>query len=240
MGHARTLVVMPAYNEEDSIGGVIAELRRVLVEVDCLVVDDGSRDATSHVARQAGATVITLPYNLGVGGAMRTGLRYATDNGYQNVVRIDADGQHDPANIQDLIAQLDMADIVIGARFAGTGDYEARGPRRWAMLLLAAILSRIARRRLTDTTSGFNAFGPRAIRLLAEHYPAEFLGDTVEALVIAARAGCVITQVPVEMRTRQAGVPSNSPVNAAVHLGRVFVAVFFALVRPATAYSKGM
>lgn len=233
------LVVMPAYNEEESVGNVIAEVRRAVPESECLVIDDGSRDSTTQAALRAGATVITLPYNLGVGGAMRTGLKYASANRYERVVRIDADGQHDPVNIPELIARLAESDIVVGARFAGAGDYQARGPRRWAMVLLAAILSKVAGNRLTDTTSGFKAFGPRAINLLAEHYPAEFLGDTVEALVIAARSGCAITQVPVEMRVRQAGVPSNGAFKATLHLARVFVAVFFALLRPAKTYSSG-
>jgi glycosyltransferase involved in cell wall biosynthesis len=163
---------------------------------------------------------------------MRLGFKYALEHGFDNVVQIDSDGQHDPSSVLALLERLEFADLVIGARFAGTGEYEARGPRRWAMRLLASILSNTAHTRLTDTTSGFKASGPRAVRLFASHYPAEYLGDTIEALVIAARAGCIIEQVPVSMRVRAGGTPSHNPLRAAAYLGRAFVALCFALIRP--------
>lgn len=229
----RTLIVMPAFNEEEAVGDVVREVLSTLPGVHCLVVNDGSTDKTSEVAREAGATVAELPVNLGVGGAMRLGFKYALAHGWDNVVQIDSDGQHDPANVLALLQELENADLVIGARFAGTGDYEARGPRRWAMRFLAVILSRTAHTVLTDTTSGFKASGPRAVRLFATHYPAEYLGDTIEALVIAARSGCTIVQVPVSMRVRAGGSPSHNPLRSAAYLGRAFVALCFALVRPA-------
>jgi glycosyltransferase involved in cell wall biosynthesis len=228
----RTLIVLPAFNESGSVAAVIAEVRRELPGTDCLVVDDGSSDDTAAVAEAAGATVARLPYNLGVGGAMRLGFRYALANGYDAVVQIDSDGQHDPGAVPQLLAGLDEADIVIGARFAGTGTYTTRGPRRWAMSLLSTTLSRAAKVRLTDTTSGFKACGPRAVRLFAVHYPAEYLGDTIEALVIALRHGLKVQQVPVAMRERVAGKPSHNPFKAAVYLGRAVFALFFAFVRP--------
>lgn len=231
MGGGRTLIVMPAYNEADSLPQVLAEVFDRLPEHDCLVVDDGSSDDTAAVARRAGARVAQLPFNLGVGGAMRLGFKYALAHGYDNVVQIDADGQHDPAGVPLLLAQLPQADIVIGARFAGVGGYRVTGPRRWAMRLLSGVLSRAARTRLTDTTSGFKACGPRAVRLFAEHLPAEYLGDTIEALVIAIRSGCVVTQVPVVMRTRFAGTPSHGPIKSAIYLGRAVVALFVAFLR---------
>jgi glycosyltransferase involved in cell wall biosynthesis len=165
---------------------------------------------------------------------MRLGFRYALANGFDNVVQVDADGQHDPAEVRSLVEALDGADLVLGARFAGTGEYDVRGPRRWAMRLFAVVLSRVAKTRLTDTTSGFKASGPKAVRLFADHYPAEYLGDTIEALVIAARAHCVIAQVPVSMRVRIGGVPSHNPLRAAAYLGRAVMALVFALMRPAS------
>ncbi len=228
----RTLVVMPALNEEASVAGVVHEVFTALPGVGCLVVDDGSIDATAERARAAGATVASLPFNLGVGGAMRLGFKYALEHGYDNVVQIDSDGQHDPRTVPALLEALGSADLVIGARFAGEGEYVVRGPRRWAMKLLAFILSRTARTRLTDTTSGLKASGPQAVRLFAEHYPAEYLGDTIESLVIAARSGCVIKQIPAAMRPRAGGTPSHHPVKAALYLGRAGVALVFALVRP--------
>lgn len=231
----RLLVVVPALNEQQSVAVVVQEVLRTVPAAEVLVVDDGSSDATAGVARGAGATVLELPFNLGVGGAMRAGFRYACDNGYSVVVQVDADGQHDARYLPELVAGLDDADIVIGARFAGVGEYGARGPRRWAMRLLAWAVSRVARRKLSDVTSGFKATGPAAVRLFAHTYPAEYLGDTVEALVIAARAGLRITQLPVEMRPRQAGEPSHNAVRATLYLFRAGIAFLLALVRPRVA-----
>jgi glycosyltransferase involved in cell wall biosynthesis len=230
---------MPAFNEAASIAAVLDEVFATLPGVVVLVVDDGSSDTTSRVATGAGALVATLPFNLGVGGAMRLGFRYAVENGYDNVVQVDADGQHDPASVPSLVAELANADIVIGARFAGEGDYATRGPRRWAMVVLAGTLSRIARTKLTDATSGNRASGPRAVALFADHYPAEYLGDTIEALVIAARSGMVVRQLPVRMRRRAGGVPSHNPFKSAAYLGRAALALVFALVRPRSTYRVG-
>lgn len=223
---------MPALNEAATIGSVIEEVRATQPGCDILVINDGSTDATTDVATAAGARVASLPFNLGVGGAMRLGFRIARSEGYANVVQLDSDGQHDPANLEALIGALDEADIVIGARFAGTGDYRVSGPRWWAMRVLARILSRTTKTTLTDTTSGFKANGPRAVEVFAREYPAEYLGDTIEALVLAARSGLVIRQLPVEMRARQGGTPSQSPLKAARHLARAFLALGFALIRP--------
>lgn len=227
---------MPAFNEEGSVANVVREVNLQIPNATCLVVDDGSTDSTYECALEAGALVARLPFNLGVGGAMRVGFRYALENSFDAVVQIDSDGQHDPAGVAALIAVLDEADLVLGARFAGEGDYTVRGPRKWAMSALAVVLSRTSRSRLTDTTSGFRASGPRAIAVFAEHYPAEYLGDTIEALVIASRAGLVIRQVPVSMRQRAAGAPSQNPLKATAYLGRAGLALIFALVRPSSAY----
>lgn len=230
----RTLIVMPALNEESSVGAVVDEVFRTLPGVSCIVIDDGSRDGTARIANHAGAAVAQLPFNLGVGGAMRLGFRFALENGYDNVVQVDSDGQHDPAEVTTLLAGLEKADIVIGARFAGKGAYVVKGPRRWAMSLLSVVMSRVARTKLDDTTSGFKAMGPRAVALFASNYPAEYLGDTIEALVIAAKAGLTITQVPTEMRERTTGAPSQNPIKAAVYLARAALALLVGLIRPST------
>jgi glycosyltransferase involved in cell wall biosynthesis len=236
----RTLIVMPAFNEVQSVGAVVAEVLTVLPGIAVLVVDDGSTDETSAVALAAGALVATLPFNLGVGGAMRLGFRYALESGFDNVIQIDSDGQHDPAGVPALLTALESADIVVGARFAGEGNYETRGPRRWAMRVFARVLSSIAKTKLTDTTSGFRVWGPAAVRLFAEHYPAEYLGDTIEALVIAARSGLTIRQVPVAMRARAGGVPSHNPFRSAAYLARASLALVFALLRPSSTYRMGV
>jgi glycosyltransferase involved in cell wall biosynthesis len=227
----KILVVLPALNEAPNVGRVITEVRQSLPSAQVLVVDDGSSDATAERARDCGVDVARLAVNLGVGGAMRTGFRYARARGYDIVVQVDADGQHDPAEITLLTEALERADVVIGARFAGRGDYLVRGPRRWAMKVLAVVLSWLAGTRLSDVTSGFRACGPRAIQLFAAHYPAEYLGDTVESLVMATRAGLTVRQVPVEMRARNGGQPSQTPVRAAIYLMRAGLALTLALVR---------
>lgn len=228
----KTLIVMPAFNEEASVAAVVKEVQLTNPGISCLVVDDGSTDATASEARSAGAHVATLPINLGVGGAMRLGFKYALDHGYDCVVQIDSDGQHDPRSVPDLLRLVGDADIVLGSRFAGEPHYDVAGPRKWAMVVLSFVLTRICRTSLNDTTSGFKATGPRALQLYADHYPAEYLGDTVEALVIAARAGLTIRQVPVKMRPRAGGIPSHNPLRAAAYLGRSCLALIFALARP--------
>jgi len=225
------LIVVPAWHEEEIIAGTLAEIRQALPGFAILVVDDGSRDRTSEVAQAAGAIVATLPFNVGVGGAMRAGFLYARRHGFQAMVQVDADGQHDPSMVPALLELLDSHDIVIGARFAGVGDYRTRGPRRWAMSLLAWVLSHLLGTTLTDVTSGFRASGTRAIELFERDYPAEYLGDTVESLVVAHRAGLRVTQVPVHMRPRQGGTPSHAPWKAAIYLSRAMLVLLLALVR---------
>ena len=209
------LVVIPAFNEELSVGRVVREVHEKVPGATCLVVNDGSRDDTAESARTAGAAVLSLPFNLGVGGAMRAGFAYALKHHYSVVIQVDADGQHNPEGIPALLERLENADVVLGS-----------------------VLSKTCGVRLTDTTSGFRASGPRAVALFAEHYPAEYLGDTIESLVIAARSGLVIDQVPVAMRARTTGQPSQNPGRAAVYLARAVVALSFALVRPAVPARK--
>jgi glycosyltransferase involved in cell wall biosynthesis len=232
----RVLVVVPALNEAASVGIVVAGIHAHYPEADVLVVDDGSGDATAQVARDAGAAVCRLPFNLGVGGAMRAGYRYAVREEYDVVVQLDADGQHDPAYLPALVAATDNWDVVVGSRFAGEGTYSVRGPRRWAMTVLGKVLSGLARERLSDVTSGYRATNRRAMRLFAEHYPSEYLGDTVESLVIALRMGCRVHQIPVSMRPRATGRDSQYKLRSGLYLCRALVALGVALVRrwPAT------
>ena len=191
----RVLVIVPAWNEARNVGRTVHEVRAANADFDLLVVDDGSTDDTGAVAREAGATVISLPFNLGVGGAMRTGFTYAKRHGYTRAIQVDADGQHNPLDIARVLAGLDTADISIGARFADVGDYSVRGPRHWAMLFLAKTVSRVAKTRLTDVTSGFRAANSRAIEQYVRYYPAEYLGDTIDSLVAACHAGLTVTQL---------------------------------------------
>jgi len=228
------LVVIPAYNEADSVGEVVSQVLESAPKVHVLVVDDASIDATATLARKAGAEVITNVFNLGVGGAMRVGFRYAAAKGYRAMIQVDGDGQHDPQDLGRLLDPVeDRAEpmVVIGARFAGRGEYDAPRARRWAMRLLAWYLSRMTHVHLTDVTSGFRAHNRAAVELFARTYPADYLADTVESLVIAIEAGGAVTQVPVSMRTRTGGSPSQSRLRSTAYLTRVAFMLALAVFR---------
>ena len=224
-------MIVPAWNESRNVGNTVREIIGQSIAYDVVVVDDGSTDDTAQVARDAGARVLVLPFNMGVGGAMRTGFTFAQRHGYDRAIQVDADGQHNPRDIPVVLAGLADADISIGARFADVGEYQARGPRRWAMVFLAGVLSRVAKTRLTDVTSGFRAANRRAIDQYVRYYPAEYLGDTVDSLVSAIHSGLTVTQVPVAMRARVHGKPSQNFVGSAVYLLRSVFALSLALMR---------
>ncbi len=228
------LVVLPAFNEEESAALVVKEVLATAPDVHVLVVDDGSTDRTAAIAREAGADVVSNVFNLGVGGAMRVGFRYARAHGYHAVVQVDADGQHDARDLPRLVDPLDdrpAPQVVIGARFAGLGDFPVPRARRLAMRLLASYLSHMVGVPLTDVTSGFRAHNRAAIELFARTYPADYLADTVESLVIAADAGGTVVQVPVTMRRRYSGTSTQSTGRAALYLVRVVLMLALALLR---------
>ena len=219
------LIAIPAWNEQGSIATVIEKVREHHPKVGILVVDDGSADATAQIAAAAGAYVASLPFNVGVGGAMRTAFLYAKREGYHAVVQVDADGQHDPADLDRLIRGLDEADIVVGTRFHPNSMYFVGGPRKWAMKLLSKTLSAMNGAVISDPTSGFRSAGSRAIALFAVQYPAEYLGDTVGSLSIAIRHGLVIREAPVTMYYRAIGRPSKNALWSALYLGRASLAL---------------
>jgi len=227
----RELVAIPAWNEEKSIADVVAKVKAHRPQADVLVVNDGSTDHTALHAADAGAAVISLPFNVGVGGAMRTAFLYAQRNKYTALVQVDADGQHDPADLDRLLDALIDADVVVGTRFHPESMYFVGGPRRWAMILLSKALSRMNRGTISDPTSGFRSAGPRAIELFAVEYPAEYLGDTVGSLAIAIRRGLVIHEEPVTMYFRQYGRPSKNALWSALYLGRATLAIIATSVK---------
>lgn len=206
------LVVIPAYNESACIDAVVREVRGA--GFDCLVIDDGSRDHTAELALAAGARVVALPINLGVGGALRTGFRYAVDHGFSCIVQVDADGQHVAEHVRELLAALDESDadspldMVIGSRFAAGGAHPMSRTRRWCIRLLSAVIERAGSARLTDPTSGFRAIRSPLLEAFAADFPAHYLGDTFEAVLVASRRGYRIAEIPVAMRERQGGRPS--------------------------------
>jgi len=200
-GQPKLLIVIPAFNEVRSIRGVLEDLHRHIPWADAVVIDDGSIDATAEIAADAGAIVLRLPFNLGVGGAMRTGYRYAHEGSYDLAVQFDGDGQHRADHIPHLLAVVaEGADLAVGSRVLDKGGYHFPFMRKTGSLLIAAVIRLVTGKRFTDPTSGFRAANRRMIAFFARHYPEGYLGDTVEALVEAARHGMDIREAPVEMR----------------------------------------
>lgn len=226
-----TLVLIPAFNEHVTVGDVVRGARAAL-GCDVLVVDDGSTDDTAEQALAAGAMVITHPFNLGVGGAIRTGLRVAVDQGRRHVVQLDADGQHEPLEAKRLLDRVivDGADLAVGSRF-GSADYHISRARRMMMRLLSRNVSRRIGVPIDDTTSGFRAFGPRAIERFSRDYPVEYLSDTVEALLMAHDAELRIVVEHVQMHARQGGEPSSGRTRSAVRLLRVWLVILLHPIR---------
>lgn len=191
-----------------------------------MVIDDGSTDHTAQLARTSGADVVSLAFNLGVGSAVRTGLRHARDEGYQRAVVFDADGQHDPSSVSALLAALDAgADMVVGSRFLTPGSYATGRLRQEAMRLLSSIVRLLTGQRFTDTTSGLRAFDRPVIELLARDYPAEYLADTVEAMLLVLYAGHRVVEIPAPMRPRAAGRPSSRRLALAINYLRLLVGI---------------
>jgi glycosyltransferase involved in cell wall biosynthesis len=208
----------------------VKELRALVPEYDVVVVDDGSTDGTAAAAREAGALVVQLPFNLGVGGAVRAGLRWAEGHAYDRAIVVDADGQHDPHGIDALVAALDDgADMALGSRFApGAPPYHVGRVRRIAMSHLRFVVRRVAHRRFTDVTSGFRAFDRPVLELLARSYPAEYLADTVEALLMVSYAGFRVDEVPIAMRPRAGGRPSSRRFGLVGNYLRLLIAILSA------------
>lgn len=227
----RALIAIPALNEAAVIREVLDGLSQVQALKDIVVIDDGSSDATATIARDAGAHVVSHAINLGVGAAMGTAFKYAVQNGYDAVIQFDGDGQHRPEHIAELIAAAADSDIVIGSRFAAGGRFKSSAARRGIQRVIAVVSSAYARTKLTDATSGFRIAGPRALAVFSEHYPVEWLGDTVESIVLATRQGLSVAEIPVMMNERAGGVPSQSVFRATLYTGRIMLILGLASVR---------
>ncbi len=227
----RVLVAVPALNEAAAIGQVLQSLSKVHSLDDVVIIDDGSRDATASIALKAGARVVSHAINLGVGAAMGTAFKFGVQNGYDAVVQFDGDGQHRPELIAELIAALADADIVIGSRFIDGGKFQSSAARRGVQRLIARVASAYARTRLTDATSGFRIAGPRALAVFAEHYPVEWLGDTVESIVLATRRGLTVREIPAAMNERAGGTPSQSVFRATLYTARILFILGLASIR---------
>lgn len=235
MGAPKTLILIPAYNEELALPALLDALASTVPDHEVLVIDDGSTDRTAAVAAAHGATVAQLPFNLGVGGALRTGFRYARRGGYQRAIQLDGDGQHDAEAIPDLLAALDDgASLVIGSRFSGDAPaYRVGRTRGGAMSFLRLVVRLISGQRFTDTSSGFRAFDATCIELFSRTYPVEYLGDTVEALLLALSEGLQVREIPVQMHARATGTPSNRRLWLVWHYLRLLLVVVLTASRRA-------
>jgi glycosyltransferase involved in cell wall biosynthesis len=232
LAELRRVAIVPAYNEELAVPRVIDELRAFDPGLDIVVVDDGSVDRTAAAAAAKGARVLRLPFNLGIGGAVQTGFRFAFENDYDLAVRVDGDGQHDPAQLARVVGPVlrGEADIAIGSRFASDeGGYRSSRTRRVGIRLLAWVVSRIVGQRVTDTTSGFQAVNREGIALFAHDYPHDY--PEVEATVMVFRHRLRLCEVPVTMRERDSGRSSITALRSVYYMVKVLLAIFVGLFR---------
>jgi len=227
---SEVLVVVPAFNEVKSIGQVVNQV--VTFGFQTLVVDDGSIDQTADIARQHGAHVVSLPLNSGVGGALRCGFRYAVENGFAAVIQCDADGQHLPNHLSDLVdaANRTNAHMMIGSRFGS--ENTTHNPtllRRFAMSVLSKVAQHATKHKITDSTSGFRLIRQPLLGELAVQLPAYYLGDTFETVVVAGRAGYHIEEIGVAMAPREFGNSSSGDVRSILLIGKVLTTVLLGL-----------
>lgn len=232
----RVLVIIPAYNEQVALGGLLSEIRALPphagVELETLVVDDGSGDRTSEVAIQGGARVLRLCRNLGIGGAVQSGIRLAYREGFDAAIQIDGDGQHPPSEIVRLIepARADSApDLIVGTRYQDKDNFRSTILRRLGSWWLRALLRVVTRLRISDPTSGYRLYGPRALRLFDETYPYDF--PEPESLAVARAAGLSVAEVSVQMRERQGGTSSITGFSTIYYMFKVTIAVALTYIR---------
>ena len=233
------LVIVPAYNEAGAVDGVVESVRGVLPGVRIIVIDDGSWDDTAHVAEQGGADVFRLPHHLGLGGALQTGYRYAFEHDYQRVVRVDGDGQHDPADIKKLLKAMDEGDydMVSGSRFLAPNGYPTRTMRRFGSLIFSWILWPILGKRMTDPTSGFVAVSRRALEAFSGSFPLEY--PEIEALVVLKRKALRFSEVPTKMFPRRSGQSTINSWTAAYYMVRVLLGVVVNVIKYESRYHTG-
>ncbi len=228
----RSLIIIPAHNEEASVGRVIAEVRRVVPEAGILVVDDASRDATAEVAGRAGAEVVSLATNLGYGAAVQTGFRYAVQHGYDIGVQMDADGQHDPESLPALMAPVlaGEADVCLGSRFLGRADYPISWPKRIGMALFGWIASTVVGRKVTDPTTGFQALNSGVMSYFSvDNYPSDY--PDADAIILLAFRGFRLREVPVVMKPRLAGTSMHSGFSTVIYVFKMFLSIFVVILR---------
>ncbi len=227
----RIVLIVLAYNEAKNLPTLIGELKSLFPAYDVLVVNDGSRDRTTEVAHAAGARVAELPFNLGIGGAEQTGFMYAVQHGYDVVVRLDGDGQHLPSEVNTLLAAMQNGevDVVIGSRFLQKRGFRSSRLRRIGIHWLAWLNTLLARQRITDSTSGFRAYQRSAFEFLALYNPTDY--PEPESIILLARNGFRIKEVPVTMRERQEGKSSISGLRTVYYMLKTTLALLITAIR---------
>lgn len=227
-----TLVIVPAFNEETNLPHLLTLLAEETPFADVLVVNDGSKDRTGEVAASfPGVHVINLPCNLGIGGAVQTGFKYAARAGYRVALQVDGDGQHKPSEIMSLIEPVlkSEADMVIGSRFLTVKSFRSSFARRIGIVIFAFVNSLLIGQRITDNTSGFRAYSRKAIAFLAWHYPADY--PEPETVIILAKNGFKLLEIPVEMQERQGGTSSITPLKSIYYMAKVLLAILMSACR---------
>lgn len=224
-GAPLVVVVVPAFNEEAAVGGVVRALRALPLNVRVVVVDDFSGDRTSEVAREAGAVVLRPPFNLGIGGAVQLGFRYARAAGAAVAIQVDGDGQHPAEQLATVIDPVlaGTADVCVGSRFLEAGGDRSTAARRLGIRWLALLVRLRCGRSFTDVTSGMRAYGPAALAWLADHYPDDYPEPQVLAPLV--RRGLRVTEVPVRMRAREGGRSSIRGLAPVFYMAKVSVSV---------------
>ncbi len=227
----RIAVIIPAYNEEKTVGEVVGRVKALGQGFDVVVINDSSRDRTAQSAEAAGATVIELPYNLGIGGAVQTGFKYAVMKGYDGCVQVDGDGQHPPEEITKLVEPLfaDGYDIIIGSRFIGQTNYRVPVMRAIGIKIISVFLRVVCGMTVKDTTSGFRALSRRAMAFFATDYPQDY--PEPESLLFAHKKRFKVMEVSTEMKDREHGISSITPFRAAYYMTKVLLAMTIDLFR---------
>jgi len=236
---SRRLVIIPAFNEARSLPGVLREVRAAAPDFDVLVVNDGSADATSEIARSEGCGVLDLCFNLGIGGAVQAGFKYAVEGGYDVAVQVDGDGQHPADQIEALSRPILEGgfDMAVGSRYLVPGRYEGGLLRRLGNAVLSRMCSLLCGQRVTDSTSGFRAFSARALAYLAHRYPTDY--PEPESIVLLARRGMRITEMPVKMRERQYGRSSITGLRPLYYMIKVGLALVLDVIKEAPRRQEG-
>ncbi len=225
----KVLVIIPAYNEEESIKNTITNLKKANQDVDYVIINDCSKDSTKKICEENNYNVINLPVNLGIGGAVQTGYKFAYENDYDVAIQMDADGQHDPKYINDMVKEIENGnDLVIGSRFLKKEGFQSTWIRRIGINLYSKLIKIFTKKEIKDTTSGYRAVGKRVIKIFSNDYPVDYPEPETDALI--AKNGFNVKEIPMEMKQRDGGASSITPLKSIYYAVKVGLAVVLACI----------